>query len=105
MMESMMNIPDDMFKQELLQYLTVDDIVKIDSACMNHEHRPQLLEKISGVILVGDMDESMTTSLFKWLGIRRIYLINMKIDFEDNTFSSNMEKTMWINSDILSMLS
>jgi hypothetical protein len=39
---------------------------------MNHKYRPQLLDKISGVILIGDKDESITTSLFKWLGMRRI---------------------------------
>ena len=78
-MESMMNVPDDMFKQELLPYLTEYDIVKLDSACMNHEYRPQLLDKINGLILLGDDDEFMKTSLFKWLGMRRIYLINMKL--------------------------
>ena len=69
-----MKLPDDMFKQELLPYLTVDDIVKLDDACMNQEYRPQLLEKISGVILRGDENNSMKASLFKWLGMRRIYL-------------------------------
>ena len=54
MMESMMKLPDEMFKQEILQYLTVDDIVKLDNACMNHKYRPQLLDKIDGVILLGD---------------------------------------------------
>ena len=79
MMESMMNVPDDMFKQEIFQYLTVDDIVKLDKACMNHKYRPQLLDKISGVILTGDDNNSMRASLFKWLGMRRIYMIQMKI--------------------------
>ena len=83
MMESMMNLPDDMFRLELLPYLTVHDIVKLDNACMNHKYRYQLMEKISGVILTGDKDESkpMKASLFKfkWLGMRRIYLISMKI--------------------------
>ena len=92
MMESMIKLPDDMFKQELLQYLTVDDIVKLDNACMNHKYRPQLMEKIDGVILLGDMDESMTASLLNWLGMRRIYCINMYLDFEDDSaFSSNIE--------------
>ena len=93
MMESMMNLPDDMFRQELLPYLDVHDIVKLDSACMNHEYRPQLLEKIGGVILLGDKeDEYMKASLFKWLGIRRIYLIEMNLRFEDNSsFASSME--------------
>ena len=79
MMESMLKLPDDLFKQEILQYITVYDIVKLDNACMNREYRPQLLEKINGVILLGDNDEYMKASLFKWLGMRRIYLINMKI--------------------------
>ena len=69
MMESMMKLPDDMFRLELLPYLTVDDIVNLDNACMNHKYRPQLLDKISGVILLGDKDQSMKASLFKWLGM------------------------------------
>ena len=66
-------------RQELLPYLIVQDIVNLDNACMNHKHRPQLLEKISGVILIGDKDKSMKASLFKWLGMRRIYLVKTQI--------------------------
>ena len=73
-----MKLPDDMFRLELLPYLTVDDIVDLDNACMNHKYRSQLLDKISGVILLGDKGTSMEASLFKWLGMRRIYLIKMK---------------------------
>ena len=54
MMESIIKLPDDMFRLELLTYLTVDDIVYLDKACMNYEYRPQLMDKISGVILIGD---------------------------------------------------
>jgi len=77
MMESMIKLPDEMFRVELLPYLTVDDIVNLDNACMDHRYRLQLLEKINGVILIGDKDQSIKASLFKWLGIRRIYLIKM----------------------------
>ena len=83
MMEWMMKLPDDMFKQELLPYLTVDDIVKLDNACINHQYRPQLLDKIGGVILPGDKNKSMKASLLKWLGMRRIYLINILIEQSD----------------------
>ena len=83
MMESMINLPDDMFRQELLPYLTVYDIVNLDNACMNHKYRPQLMDKIHCVILIGGMYESMKASFFKWLGMRRIYLINMNRLFED----------------------
>jgi len=57
---------------------------------MNHHYRPQLLEKISGVILTGDEDESMKASIFKWLGARRIYWINMNLLFH-RLIPSNME--------------
>ena len=45
-----MKLPDDIFSQEILQNLTLDNIVKLDNACISHEYRPQLLDKISGVI-------------------------------------------------------
>jgi hypothetical protein len=45
MMESMMKLPDDMFKQEILQYLTLHDVVRLDSGCMNHEYRPNGQDK------------------------------------------------------------
>ena len=50
--------------------------------CMNHKYRLQLLEKISGVILLGDKDTYMKASFSKWLGMRRIYLIKINLRFE-----------------------
>ena len=32
--------------------LTVDDIGKLDNACMSHKYRSQVMEKINGVILI-----------------------------------------------------
>jgi len=96
MMESMIKLPDDIFRQEILQYLTLDNIVNLDNACMNHKYRPELLEKIDGVILIGDKTKSMKASLFKWLGMRRIYLIYMNVLFKDYRFyeiSSSSMKT------------
>jgi len=92
-----MKLPDDMFKQELVSYLIVDDISKLDSACMNHKCRPQLLEKISGVILLGDKVIEMTASLFKWLGIRRIYLIKINIFIKDYRFFSSSIKNDYVD--------
>jgi len=82
-MESMIKLPDDMFRQELLPYLTVHDIAKLDSACMNIRYRPQLLFKISGVILTGEKKKIMKPLLFKWLGMRRIYFTKMIIAVSD----------------------
>ena len=85
-----MKLSDDMFRQELIQYLTVYDIVKLDSACLNHKYRCQLLAKISGVILItlGDKD-FIEASLFKWVGMRQIYLIKVNLQFEDDRIFSS----------------
>jgi hypothetical protein len=72
-----MKLPVDMFKLELLPYLTVHDIGRLDSAFMNHEYRPQFLEKISGGILRGDNVTYLKGVLLEWLHIRSIYLINV----------------------------
>jgi hypothetical protein len=91
-MESIIKLPNDMFRQELLPYLTLHDIVKLDNACMIHEYRLQLLDKINGVILPVDKDNYMKVSLFKWLGMRRIYLIKWYFDFEDDcSFLTSIE--------------
>ena len=85
-----MKLPDDIIRQELLPYLTVHDIVKLDNACRNRKYRTELLQKINGVILLGDKDKSMKASLFQWLGMRRIYL--MKILIEIHSIVSSLEK-------------
>ena len=59
---------------------------------MNREYRPQLLEKISSAILTGDQDTSLKASLFKWLRMRRIYLIKMLVVVSDfNLTPSDIE--------------
>ena len=77
MMECLMKLPIDMFKLELLPYLTLYDIVRLDSAVMNHEYRPQFLDKISGGILRGENVTYLKGILLEWLHTRRIYLINV----------------------------
>ena len=47
-----MKLPDDMFRHELLSYLTLYDLGRLDNMCMNHEYRPQVQDKITGVILM-----------------------------------------------------
>ena len=96
-MESMMKLPDDMFKQELLTYLTVYDIVRLDNACMNHQYRPQLLDKISGVILRGDKVKCMKASLYTWLGIRRIYWIKINLYFKEGNIFSSIIKNNYVD--------
>ena len=53
-MMCMMKLPDDMFRKDLLPYLTLRDLGRLDNMCMNHEYRPLVLDKMRGVILMGD---------------------------------------------------
>ena len=77
-----MKLPVDMFKLEMLPYLTVHDRVRLDNAFMNHEYRPQFLEKISGGILRGDNVTYLKGVLLEWLHLRSIYLINVVLSHQ-----------------------
>ena len=79
-MKYLMMLPDDVFRHQMLQYLTVHDVGILDSACMKHDYRLQLLDKISGVILLGDKDKLVSRSLFEWLHARRVYLLHMYVE-------------------------
>ena len=77
-----MKLPVDMFQHELLPYLTVRDIVNLDCAIMNHEYRDELMQKIGGMELIEDiLNISMGNipPLLKWLGLRGIFISNMKM--------------------------
>jgi hypothetical protein len=53
------------------------------------------LEKINGVILIGNEEMSMKTSLFKWLGMRRIYLIKMLMLESDFNLTQSSSSTFY----------
>ena len=74
-----MKLPDDMFKQELVPYLIVDDISKLDSACMNLRYRPELLEMLHGVRIDPYIDPCMSASLYGWLVLRGIIVGQMTV--------------------------
>ncbi len=97
MMELMMKLPDDIFRHVLLSYLTLRDLGRLDNMCMNHEYRPQVLDKIRGVILMGDgKDPWMSASLFRWLGLRGIYLSSMRFidDIDDDDDVDSVPKLL-----------
>ena len=79
MMMMMMKLPDDVFRHVLLPYLSLNDLGRLDDMCMNHEYRPQVLDKMRGVIIMGDGEDlCMNASLFRWLGLRGIYVCSMR---------------------------
>ena len=79
-MEHLLKLPNCLCKGLLWQYLTVQDVVKLDNACTNKKYRQKLLKKLKNVILIGDCDEPITITLFEWMGRRSIYLSNVHID-------------------------
>ena len=69
-MDKLIQLPDDMFRQHLLQYMTIYDIVRLDNACMSQRYRPQLLDKIGGVILMGNKDLVVKKLILEWMIMR-----------------------------------
>lgn len=62
-MEYLINLPDALFKQHLMRYLTIKDVALLDNACTNNLYRHLLLDKISNGILVGDMSDKGSLTL------------------------------------------
>lgn len=71
-----------MFKLQLLDFLTIHDIVALDNACTVRKYRPRLILKMQGIVLKGEPIKPMSCDLFQWLGRRGIYVMMMR--FQDN---------------------
>ena len=94
------NLPNDIFKHELLQYLTLYDIAIFDTAIINHKYRVQLLNKISKITFKENINiYKFNIKLFyNWLKIRDIrnmfktdkQIILMPIDKIENIFDLNI---------------
>ena len=69
-----LNLPHDIFKYELLQYLTLYDVAIFDTAFMNSNNRVQFLNKISEVTFTENINiyKINLKLLYKWLIIRKI---------------------------------
>ena len=79
-MQLLNEIPASVFHQQLSKFLTIDDVVELDNACLNHLYRPSLLKNIKGMILKGE-EITMSKGLFIWVGKRNIYLMNLAINW------------------------
>jgi hypothetical protein len=58
-MIKLITLPNDVLKHEIMQYLTVHDIVILDKSCLNHNFRSKLMEVFNGKILIGTIDEDI----------------------------------------------
>lgn len=74
MIDLLLNLPDDIFQQHLLHYLSLKDIVNIDKICLNKQYRVLLLNKIKYAKLKGDIEHRSSYQYVKWLNIRKIYI-------------------------------
>ena len=78
-MQLLIGLPDRVLKLQISKYLTLIDIVILDSACLNHEYRPFLLSKIQGMVLEGK-NKIMSEALHVWVQKRKIHLQCLILD-------------------------
>ena len=103
-MKYMIDIPDGVFQLHLSEYLTINDVVNLDNACLNHEYRPVLLSKIEGMVLTGE-GFTMSKEISLWVGKRKIYLKSLIIDWrkgcdflmEFDNFDKRYNNLEWFN--------
>lgn len=77
-MKLLLNIPDLLFKIELLKYLSVFDIVALDNAILNHSYRSKIMAKLENAIINGSLDIIATNPMLKWMRLRRLYLTHIR---------------------------
>ena len=78
-MQGLTKTPDSIFRHFISKYLTLYDVVNLDNASLNHEHRPVLLSKIEGMVLEGK-NIIMNLDLHVWIRKRKIHLQCMLLD-------------------------
>lgn len=83
-MNHLLSLPDDVFKQQVLQYLTLEEIRLLDNSFMSHKYRPQFLDKLSDIILLGNeiIECILNKTILNWLYKRKIYLKYAKVSGE-----------------------
>lgn len=77
-MNKLITLPNDVLKHEIMQYLTVHDIVILDNSCLNHKYRIELMKVFHGIILIGTKHEDISI-FFHWLIIKEIFMKNIYI--------------------------
>jgi len=105
-MISIFEFPIEILKYHINIYLTVNDIIKIDSICLCHKFRYQWLKSIENMIILNQIynnnnndnndnidndnnfnynckDLEFSIYFLRWLVIRRIYILSMKFDCFD----------------------
>lgn len=82
-MKLLLNIPDLVFKIELLKYLSGFDIVALDNAILNRRYRSRIMDKLENAIIKGSLDIIATNLMLKWMRLRKLYLTHIR-------FSSNI---------------
>lgn len=88
-----MSMPDDIFKYQLMQFLTIYDLASFDKACTNYFYRNEYLEKIREVILIGNNKSCLSLHILPWLNERKLYLQNLCIAYEE-VFSDRLRFSM-----------
>lgn len=86
--QKLLDSPNDLFQQHLIQYLTIEDIVQLDNAMMKQQYRKHYLDKIANTVIANNI--SMKKSLFYWLYQNQIYLKKIIIKNNCNTEQYNL---------------
>jgi len=75
----LMDLPNDVFKHQIMSYLMLRDVVIFDSATMSSRYRHEWLDKLRDVILIGDLDDDIKLDNLQWLYRRGIYMVNIDL--------------------------
>ena len=96
MMDQLLALPDDMFKQHLIQYISMRDICRFDNIIRCHKYRQLFLNKLMNTKLSYDNSnnnriyEVVNANCLYWLAKRKLYLMEISLNSTINNNNLNI---------------
>lgn len=80
MINYILNIPNDIFQQHLIQYLDIPEIQNLDHSLQINKLHAKFVDKLLNIILVSSNLSNISTYFMIWLKKRKIKLKHIKFD-------------------------
>ena len=72
-------VPVDVLQYKILSFLSLKDLIHLDTATCNKAARKDMHLRLNGVCYPGDLAKKMNAKALKWLSVRKMSLENIYV--------------------------
>jgi hypothetical protein len=70
-------VPLEVWRDQILTFLSLKELVTVDSATCHKKFRPEFSKRLSGVSCEGNLTHQLDSNALKWLSSREMSMVNM----------------------------